>query len=65
MVINGLLSSGANAELQKKMQRLINEFTEYKDRDTCLTMEEKAGTTMVLALRQWSSSLFKDIERDI
>jgi len=64
MVVNGLLSLGANAELQKKMQRLINEFTEHKDQDTCLSMEERAGTTMVLALRQWNSSLFKDIERD-
>ena len=63
IVVNGLLSLGSNAEMQKKMQRLSNEFTEHKDQDTCLSMEERAGTTMVLALRQWNSSLFKDIER--
>ena len=65
IVVNGLLSLGSNAELQKKMQRLSNEFVEHKLQDTSLAMEERAGSTMVLALRQWSSSLFKDIERGI
>jgi len=64
IVVNGLLSIGSNAELQKKMQHLSNEFVEHKQQDTSLAMEERAGSTMVLALRQWNSSLFKDIEQD-
>ena len=48
---------------KRKCRRLSNEFVEHKHQDTSLAMEERAGSTMVLALRQWSSSLFKDIER--
>lgn len=63
IVVNGLLSLASNAELQKKMQKISNEFVEYKQQDTSLTMDKKHGSTFVLALRQWNSSLFKNIKK--
>ena len=64
IVVNGLLSLASNAELQKKMQKLSNEFTECKQYDASMNMDQKHGSTMVLALRQWNSSLFNDIQKN-
>jgi len=61
-VINGLLSAASNAEIQKSMQRLVSEFVELKKSDSDLAMEQKHGTTLVVAIRQWNSSLFKSLE---
>lgn len=63
IVVNGLLSLASNAELQKKMQKLSNEFVECKQQDVSLSMEQKHGSTLVLALRQWNSSLFNEIRK--
>ena len=63
VVVNGLLSLASSAELQKKMQKLSNEFVECKQQDACFNMDQKHGSTMVLAIRQWSSSLFNEIRK--
>ena len=63
IVVNGLLSLSSSAELQKKMQKLSNEFVECKQQDASLDMDQKHGSTMVLAVRQWSSSLFNEIRK--
>ncbi|MCP4326169.1 MAG: helix-turn-helix transcriptional regulator [Alteromonadales bacterium] len=63
IVINGLISLHNNAQLQSKMQKLCNEFVDSKSQDAPLNMDEKHGTTMVLALRQWGSKLFDDIRK--
>jgi len=63
IVINGLLSLGTNAEIQKQMQDLSRQFAECRNEDAPLKMNEKYGTTLVLALRKWDSSLFNDIRK--
>ncbi|WP_028863466.1 helix-turn-helix domain-containing protein [Psychromonas aquimarina] len=63
IVINGLLSLSTNAEIQKQMQKLSSNFAECRNEDASLKMKQKHGTTMVLALRQWDSSLFDEIRR--
>lgn len=62
VVVNGLLSLSSNAELQQKMVKLSNEFVNCKEQDVAVDMEQKHGTTLVIALRQWRSSLFKEIQ---
>ena len=63
IVINGLLSLSCNAEIQKQMQKLNSTFVECRNEDASLKMDQKHGTTMVLALRQWDSSLFDEIRK--
>lgn len=63
MVVNGLLSNAKNALLQEKMQRLIQEFNEFAREDSALDMDNKFGTTLVLAVRQWRYSLFEKFAR--
>ncbi|WP_435235462.1 helix-turn-helix domain-containing protein [Psychromonas sp. PT13] len=64
IVINGLLSLSTNADIQKQMQALGRSFAESRNEDASLKMNEKHGTTMVLALRKWDSSLFNEIRKE-
>jgi transcriptional regulator with XRE-family HTH domain len=59
LVGNALISNLSNAELQKRMQKLINEFTDHSRKDAALPISERHGTTLVVAMRQWQSSLFR------
>ncbi|NIB39063.1 helix-turn-helix transcriptional regulator [Pseudomaricurvus alkylphenolicus] len=59
LVLNGLLSRAGNAEMQKKMQKLAQDFNQVMQDDRALPMGEKFGTTMVLALRHWNFDHFK------
>jgi len=63
LVLNGLLCSASNRELQQLMARWAREFSELTRSDRSLTMEEKHGTTLVLAVRQWRHALFDEISR--
>lgn len=60
---NGMLSMASNAVMQKKMQRLLTEFNELNNDDAGLSMEEKHGTSIVLAMRQWEFGLFEHLRR--
>ncbi len=63
VVLNGVLSNASNAELQKKMQRLARDFNELLREDASLSLDERKGTTMVLALRQWQFKPFKQLKK--
>lgn len=63
MVLNGLLSHAGNAEWQQTMQRLAKEFHALCERESGLPIHQRFGTTSVLAVRQWQSTLFKDVAR--
>lgn len=65
IVLNGMLSSQSNAELQRKLRRLAREFDALNNDDAALGLEERRGATLVLALRDWRFGLFKPIIRDM
>lgn len=58
VVLNGLMSDPGNADFQKKMRRLANEFNELCQQDKSLPLDQKHGTSVVIAVRQWQYSLF-------
>ena len=62
LVANGLIADSSNTELQQRMQKLINEFTDHSRKDAKLPLEQRHGNTIVVALRQWQSSLFSQFE---
>ena len=64
LVINGLLSDASNNELQHEMQQLINKFAALKKNEQKVSMDNKHGTTLVVAMRQWTASLFAQKARD-
>lgn len=63
IVANALLTDSSNARLQKKMERLLNEFNDLLREDYSIPNDKKHGTTIVLALRQWQYSLFKQLQQ--
>ena len=63
IVINGMLSTRSNAEMQIKMQRVAREFDELNDEDASLPLEERHGVTMVMAISDWRFGLFADLRR--
>lgn len=63
LVINGLLSDVSNNELQSEMQQLINKFAALKKSEQRISMDNKHGTTLVVAMRQWTSKLFEENAR--
>jgi transcriptional regulator with XRE-family HTH domain len=62
-VINGMLAHNSNTVFQKKMEKLIKEFNELNDSDANLSLDERTGTTVVMAIRQWQYGLFEPMRR--
>ena len=59
IVLNGMFSSQSNAELQRKLKRLAREFDLLNNDDAALDLENRNGTTLVLAMRGWQYGLFQ------
>lgn len=60
---SGMLSRGSNATLMKKIERLIAEFNELHDEDTELPLDERYGTSLLVALRPWELGYFRELKR--
>ena len=61
---NGMLSRESNARLMNKMEKLIAEFNEQHAADTSLPLEERFGTSLVVAIRAWEFSAFRKLRRN-
>jgi len=59
----GMLSRAANAELMKKMDRLLEQFHELHDADASLALEERFGSSLMVALRPWELRHFSQLRR--
>ncbi len=59
LVFNGIMSPSSIGEIQKKMTKLGREFNDLMQSDAALSMTEKNGTTLVMAVRRWQYELFK------
>lgn len=63
LVANGMLSRSSNALMQQKMQRLARDFRALHDKDSQLALEDKYGTSLVLAIRPWELAAFTQWRR--
>jgi DNA-binding Xre family transcriptional regulator len=63
IVINGMLSNSSNLVFQRKMEHLAREFDELNDDDAKLSLNERIGTTAVIAMRPWSYGLFDSLRK--
>jgi transcriptional regulator with XRE-family HTH domain len=61
---SGMLSRGSNATLMKKMDRLVAAFKELHDEDAGLPLAERFGSSLLVALRPWEFSHFRELRRD-
>ncbi len=63
-VITGMLSSGSNAVLQKRIERLAGEFNDLEKEDARLSIDRRYGTTLVMAIRPWELQAFEELRRE-
>jgi hypothetical protein len=63
IVINGMLNASSFRVFERKMVRLVREFDELCADDTSLPLEQRDGTTVVLAMRPWRYGLFSQFEK--
>lgn len=61
LVVNGMLSCNSNTQFQRKMVKLVQEFDVLNTEDTDLPIDQRFGTTAVIAVRQWQYGLFEDL----
>lgn len=61
---NGMLSRGSNATMMKKVDRLVAQFNELHDEDVGLPLEERFGSSLLVAIRPWEFSYFRELRRD-
>jgi DNA-binding Xre family transcriptional regulator len=63
MFVSGMLSAGSNAALQGRMRRLAGEFSELHHQDLAAPRAQRAGTSLLLALRPWAPESFVRLRR--
>jgi DNA-binding Xre family transcriptional regulator len=60
---SGMISPSANAELTRKMQHLAKEMHDMNIDAEALPLEQRFGTSLMLAIRPWEVQAFKDLRR--
>ena len=60
---SGMISSSANAELTRKMQHLAKEMHDMNIDAESLPLEQRFGTSLMLAIRPWEVQAFKNLRR--
>ncbi len=63
IVINGMLSDEAMVVFHRKLQQLAREFDELNTQDAALSLEQRRGSTVMLATRDWQYGLFEQFRR--
>ncbi|MEW8334887.1 MAG: helix-turn-helix transcriptional regulator [Candidatus Thiodiazotropha sp.] len=63
IVVNGMLAESSNRVFQRKMEHLAREFDELNDDDAKLALDDRTGTTVVIAMRPWSYGLFDSLRK--
>ena len=59
----GMLSRSSNNILIKRIDRLAQEFRQFHNEDSSLPLEERFGSSMVLAIRPWELAAFETLRR--
>jgi len=61
--ISGMLSRNANAEIIRKIKRLADETNELKSDSESLPLEQRFGTSLMVAIRPWEVEIFDRLRR--
>ena len=61
--MTGMLSHHANDEIIKRMEKLAMEFNSLHREDEQMALEQRFGTSLVLAMRPWEPKVFEEVRR--
>ena len=60
---SGMISPSANAELIRKMQHLAKEMHDMNIDSESLPLDQRFGTSLMMAIRPWEIQVFKELRR--
>jgi transcriptional regulator with XRE-family HTH domain len=63
LLLSGMLAPASESHLRRRMLELAEEFDRMMAQDAPLPAAQRVGTSLVLAQRPWSLSLFADLRR--
>jgi hypothetical protein len=58
-----MISRSANAEIIKKIQHLAKELSDMNIESESLPLEERFGTSLMMAIRPWEIDVFRELRR--
>lgn len=61
--MSGMISRNANSELIKKIHQLAQEMSDLNQASESLPLEQRFGTSLMMAIRPWEISVFTDLRR--
>lgn len=61
--LSGTLSTKSISILNKKIEMLVNEFSELQNDDAKLPVSSRSGVGLLFAIRQWESTAFQNLKR--
>ncbi len=61
--ISGMLTRESHGKIEQKMRRLVNDFNEAHREDADLPLDDRFGSSMVVAIRAWEFSAFGALRR--
>ncbi len=63
LVTNVMITKKTNAVIQQKLERLLLEVEQLNKADAGLSIKERQGATLVMALREWNYGVFADLRK--
>ncbi len=61
--VSGMISRNANSELIKKIHQLAQEMNDMNQESESLPLEQRFGTSLMMAIRPWEINVFEDLRR--
>jgi DNA-binding Xre family transcriptional regulator len=61
--VSGMISRTANAEIIKKIQHLAQEMNDMNIESESLPLEQRFGTSLMMAIRPWEINVFEALRR--
>jgi hypothetical protein len=58
-----MISRTANTEIIKKIQHLAQEMNDMNIESESLPLEQRFGTSLMMAIRPWEISVFEELRR--
>lgn len=61
--VSGMLTRDSNAELIRKIKRLVHEFNETTIEDKSVPLDNRFGTSLLVAMRPWGVKVFESLRK--
>ena len=63
LFVSGMLSRRSNEAIQRRLEKLAMEFNLLHREDESLPLDQRFGTSLVLAMRPWEAEVFASLRR--